>query len=110
VFLAEPVFCEAGLPYAGWRVPRLPPSIWAACFRLGWFAGYSANSESIEHATARAHDAAARLVHLAEEHGSVFLTGHRILTGLIARRLRGLGWLGPAWPALGYWRFSIYER
>src|SRR6185369_82893 len=105
-FLVEPVFCEAGLPYAAWQAPRLRASTWAACFRLAWFFGYSANAESIEHAKARAEAAARRLAGLAEEHGSVFLIGHGIMTGLIARRLRLGGWFGPAIPARRFWRFS----
>jgi hypothetical protein len=108
--LSEAIFCEAGLPYSRWDVPRLPASVWAACFRLAWFCGYSAHAESVGEARARSHAAAERLIELAEENGSVFLVGHGIMTRLIARQLRRLGWFGPSWPAHRYWRFSIYER
>jgi hypothetical protein len=109
-FLAEHVFCEAGLPYPRWHFPRLPASAWAACFRVAWFVGYRANAESITSATARAAAAAERLVRLAGENGSAFLAGHRIMTGLIAKHLIALAWAGPRHPARGYWQFSVYEK
>ena len=109
-FLVEQIFCEAGLPYANWHFPKLPASVWAACFRLAWFAGYCANAESIGRARARAAAAAGRLVHLAGEHGSVFLAGHGVMTRLLATHLLASGWAGPARPAHGYWQFGVYQR
>lgn len=108
-FLAEHVFCEAGLPHPCWHFPKLPPSAWATIFRLAWFLGYAANAESIESATARAGAAAERLVQLAKENGSVFLVGHGIMTMLIAKHLLSLGWVGPSRPSHGYWQFSTYR-
>lgn len=107
--LSEQVFCEAGLPYSRWHLPKLPPSAWAAFFRLAWFLGYSANAESVENARVRARVAAERLIHLANEYGSVFLVGHGIMTTLIAKHLLALGWVGPAHPAHNYWQFSTYH-
>lgn len=107
--LFEQVFCEAGLPYSRWHLPKLPAPAWAAFFRLAWFLGYSANAESVEKAKARAQTAAERLIHLANEHGSVFLVGHGIMTTLIAKHLLALGWVGPARPTHDYWQFSTYH-
>jgi hypothetical protein len=36
VFMSDPVFSEAELPHAPWRVPYLPPTVWAVFFRLLW--------------------------------------------------------------------------
>lgn len=107
--LSEQVFCEAGLPYAHWHFPRLSASAWAAFFRLAWFLGYSANAESVENAEARAQAATERLIHLANEHDSVFLVGHGVMTTLIAKHLLALGWAGPARPAHDFWQFSTYH-
>lgn len=54
----DEVFCEAELPYACWRYPRLPPQVWAAFFRLLWIFGYSRGADSIYAAKARATRAA----------------------------------------------------
>jgi hypothetical protein len=109
-FLTEEAFCEAGLPYAIWHRPVLPVSVWAACFRVAWFCGYSRNAEPVEHVRTRADAAASRLIRLAADYGSVFLVGHGIMTRLIAKRLRRLGWIGPLLPAYDYWRFNVYRK
>lgn len=106
---SEQVFCEAGLPYAHWYFPRLPASAWAAFFRLAWFLGYSTNAESVEHAEVRAQAGAERLIHLANQHDSVFLVGHGIMMTLIAKHLLARGWAGPVRPAHDYWQISTYH-
>jgi len=72
--VVDPVFCEAQLPFALWRFPRLSPFVWVACFRLLWFLGYSQNAESIRVAKIRANVAAHKLISLAEK-GPVLLVG-----------------------------------
>ena len=104
----EEMFCEADLPYGNWNVPKLPLSVWGVLFRLAWFCGYSANSESFVQAEMRAHSAAGRLVTLAKENGSVFLVGHGIMAMLIAKQLLSMGWVGPKRPVNKYWQFSVY--
>ena len=106
--LCESIFREADLPFASWRHPKLPASVWAIAFRLAWFLGYSAGTESVRDANARARLAAERLTFLAGEYRSVLLVGHGILNALIARHLLKLGWVGPARPARGYWQFNVY--
>jgi broad specificity phosphatase PhoE len=101
---------EAGLPYAMWGFPRLPPSVWTVLFRAAWFLGYTANSESLVVAKIRARSAANMLIELAREHQSVFVMGHGIMTALIAKELVLQGWEGPKRPAHGYWQFSVYRN
>jgi broad specificity phosphatase PhoE len=105
----EEPFREAGLPQALWAFPRLPVSVWTVLFRAAWFLGYSANSESLSVARCRARSAAIRLIELAQEHQSVFVVGHGIMTALIAKELLEKGWMGPKRPAHGYWEFSVYR-
>jgi len=107
--LTEQVFCEAGLPYSEWGFPPLPLPVWFLIFRVAWSWGYSSNAEPLSAASARARTAAARLTELAQQHQSVFLVGHGIMTMLIARQLLLLGWRGPKRPANGYWRYSVYH-
>jgi len=107
--LAEDIFCEADLPYLLWNYPRLPLAVFGIAFRLAWFCGFSANTESRAHATARARMAAERLIELASENGSVFLMGHGIMTILIAKHLLAWGWTGPRRPLDKHWQFSVYR-
>jgi len=107
--VAEQLFCEAGLPHSEWRFPPLPLPVWFLIFRVAWSWGYSSNAEPLSAASARARTAAARLTELAQQHQSVFLVGHGIMTMLIARQLLLLGWRGPKRPANGYWRYSVYH-
>jgi broad specificity phosphatase PhoE len=103
------VLREAGLPHALWGFPRLPLSVWTPLFRVAWFCGYSANSESLGLARDRAGIAATRLIELAREHQTVFVMGHGIMTALIAKQLTLKGWVGPKRPVHGYWQFSVYN-
>lgn len=106
--LSEEIFREADMPYPAWRYPRLPLAVFGVCFRLAWFCGFSRHAETLAEAQARAGAAAQRLIGLAEEHGSVFLMGHGVMTLLIARQLQAQGWTGPKRPANRHWQFSIY--
>lgn len=105
--VTDAMFCEAALPHAPWRFPRLPPAVGAAFFRLLWFFGYSHGSDSFRATQARAKAAAEKLVDLAKS-GSVLLVGHGIMNRLIAKELLTLGWLGPRKHENRYWSASIY--
>lgn len=107
--ITEEIFREADLPCLMWRVPKLPVSVWAGVFRLAWLCGFSANAESRSAAMLRAQVAADRLIALAQEHGSVFLMGHGVMTVLIAKHLRSLGWAGSNRPHNRHWQFSVYH-
>ena len=105
--VTDAVFCEATLPFATWRRPRLPPAMWAAFFRLAWFFGYSRGSDSFRATQARSKMAAEKLVDLAKA-GSVLLVGHGIMNRLIAKELVAMGWSGPQKHKNHYWSASVY--
>ena len=107
VSVADAVFCEAQLPFALWRFPRLSPFVWTAFFRLLWFFGYSRNSDSIQVTKTRAKAAAQKLIFLAEK-GPVLLVGHGIMNRLIAKELVALGWACPTKQQINYWSASVY--
>ena len=106
--IVDDIYCEAPLPFAEWRFPRLPPKIWACFFRILWFLGYAHGASPIQAARTRAGKAADRLVSLAEE-GPVLLVGHGIMNRLIARELVARGWTAPKRHRNGYWETSAYE-
>ena len=106
---ADPVFCEAQLPFSDWRAPRLPVSAWAVVFRLMWMMGYASNADPIQTTKARAKVAAQRLVSYAEK-GSVLLIGHGIMNRLIAQELAALGWSASSKASGAYWSACTYER
>lgn len=108
-YLDDEVFCEADLPHLQWHFPWLPLSIWCVVFRLAWCCGFSTNAEPLAQTTARARNAAERLIELARENSSVFLVAHAILNILKARQLLALGWAGPKRPVNKYWRFRVYH-
>ena len=108
--LTENSVREAELPFAGWDFPRLPLPVWTGLFRLGWFCGHSGNSESFAAARGRAKTAAVMLIEFAQQHQAVFVMGHAIMNAIITRVLLRQGWIGPKWPAHGYWQFSTYRK
>jgi broad specificity phosphatase PhoE len=107
--VTDAIFCEAQLPFALWRFPRLPPAVWAALFRLLWFCGYTRGAASLQATQARAKQAAGKLAVLAEA-GPVVLMGHGIMNRLIARELVALGWSRPAKHGSKYWSAGVYRR
>lgn len=106
----DPVFDEAGLPIAGWKFPVLSVRIWVILFRLAWFLGYSANSETVSQARLRAARAAEILEKLAGNHGSVLFVGHGLMNRMIAKRLLMNGWRVAAKPGSGYWDYGIFHK
>lgn len=106
--VADALFCEAPLPFALWRFPRLPPQAWAAFFRVLWFFGYSRGSDSIHVTKARAKAASERLIGLTS-HGPVLLVGHGIMNRLVARELLAAGWVKRTRHESKYWSTSVYD-
>lgn len=106
----DPELVEAGLPYANWRVLKLPVKYWSLVFRVMWLFGYSKNAESCWSAKQRARAAAEKIIKTAVENGSVVYVGHGIFNRLIAKELRTQGWNGPVNPGSKYWDFSIYKK
>ena len=105
--VVDPIFCEAGLPFAHLRFPHLSPFIWAAIFRMLWLLGFSYGSESLHAAQARARKAAKILTDL-HENGTVLLVGHGITNRLIGKQLVRLGWSGSKIQKSKYWSATIY--
>ncbi len=105
--VVDAVFCEAQLPFALWRFPRLPPFVWVAFFRLLWFFGYSRGADTIQVTKARAKAAARQLSSLAAG-GRVLLVGHGIMNRLIAEELVALGWAARTRHGSKYWSASVY--
>jgi broad specificity phosphatase PhoE len=81
--LSDAIYREADLPHNFWHYPKLPPSVWAAVFRVAWLCGYGGNAESCVAATARAGVAAQQLIAVARARGPVLLIGHGIMNRLI---------------------------
>ena len=106
--MADPVFSEAELPHTLWTAPRLPPTVWAAFFRLLWLCGYSRGVVSLKNTRLRAHAAAQRLAGAATE-GPVLLIGHGMMNRYIGRELKTLGWtLSGADHPNRYWGMRTY--
>lgn len=107
-FMQEAIFIEAGLPFALWKAPWLPPQAWAAIFRLLWLCGYARGSDSLMLTRQRARAAAERLVALAAK-GPVLPVGHGIMNRLIGKELQALGWLARNRQGSRYWSMGVYE-
>ena len=108
--ISDPLFREADLPHGDGRSLKLPPNLWAAVFRLSWFAGYSRNAESMTDCRRRMEIAAQRLVEVAHDGSPVLLVGHAIANRFIAGHLLATGWQGPKSPGSGYWGFGLYRK
>ena len=98
----DALFREAALPFSPWRIPCLPPRIWAALLRLAWLSGYARGVESLTDARLRA-DAASTLLIACAADGPVLLLGHGVMNRLIARELRARGWTAATAHGNGYW-------
>ena len=107
--LVDGMFCEAQLPYAHWKRPRLSPFTWAFILRVLWLCGYSPNVESAAHARTRANSAAQRLQSLADE-GPVLLLGHGVMNRLIAKQLLADGWIRQTRNGSRYWSATVYQQ
>jgi len=108
VYLSDAVFREFGLPCMTWHSFRLPPMIWAAFFRMLWFAGFSAGGESFRDSRLRMKRGADKLKEVAAEHGSVLFVGHGLYNFFLAKELLSTGWQGPVTPGKRYWEFGVY--
>ena len=104
----DAMFCEAALPYPLWRVPRLPPALWAALLRLAWLCGYARGADAPAIVKQRARAASAQLIAGAAE-GPVLLVGHGIMNRLIARELRAAGWTAASGHRSAHWGVARYR-
>lgn len=108
-FLSDALFDDPDPPSWTWRFPKLPLLVWGLIFRLAWFCGFPANTESLSAASARAARAARRLIELARDRGSVFLIGHAMMNLLIAKHLTAAGWSGRIRLLPHHWEFGVYR-
>ena len=99
---------EAGLPTAFRTRLRLRADLWVAVARGAWFLGWAPNCETVDDVKARAARAAANLVQLASERGSVVLVGHAVFNGYIASCLRRAGLVGPRLGPTQPWGLAEY--
>ena len=109
-FVASKLFRELELPHGPWHWPKLNTTAWSVIFRLLGFCGFAYQAESWRQAKGRARIAAQWLSAEAEANQSVLLVGHFFLNRLIARRLVGNGWSGPASPKGNHWAVNVYEK
>jgi broad specificity phosphatase PhoE len=105
----DPLFREAGLPYARWKGITLSPTLWSVLFRVWWLFGYSENSESYKEAKQRARIAANQLLQLARQHEFIVLVGHGIMNKLIGKELLSHHWKQEAVSGNGYWSFRAFS-
>lgn len=105
--MEDAVFSEAGLPFALWRGPYLPPQVWAAFFRLLWLFGYARGADSLQVTKERARIAAAQLISMAAS-GPVLLVGHGIMNRLIGKELQAEGWIARTKQSSRHWGVGVY--
>ena len=103
------IFREVELPYSRFLSPRLAPEVWFVLYRILWFMGYAANSESLSLARQRAVIAANSLHNKALRHNSVFCIGHSIFNSFIAKELVTKGWQGSSSIFSKHWEISEYK-
>ncbi|NOZ61287.1 MAG: phosphoglycerate mutase family protein [Calditrichaeota bacterium] len=107
--LVDPLFRELDLPYPNSPFFSLSPFVWSILFRVIWFFGYSANSESYREARKRAASAAQKLIEIAKENESAILIGHGFLNRFISKEFLSRGWQGPRYSGKNFWSLGVYE-
>ncbi|SKA70604.1 Broad specificity phosphatase PhoE [Pantoea ananatis] len=105
----DALFSEVGIPLLRADRIQLPTFVWQAILRAIWFCGYAGETESLQHARARASRAADRLIALSQQ-GTVLLLGHGIMNKMIARELRKRGWQAEKHASSRHWSSAIYHR
>jgi broad specificity phosphatase PhoE len=103
-------FREAGLPTAFRTGIRLRADLWMTVARAAWFIGWAPECETIDTVKIRAMQAAANLLHLASNRGSVVLVGHGLFNRYIASCLRREGFVGPRHTSIRPWGVAEYGR
>ncbi len=101
-------FREFETPYALWKRPALPITVWIWVFRLLQLTGYSRYSESYAHAKKRSEACANQLIELAKTHGRVVFVGHGLLNFCMHKYLLKKGWKGPQKSLKKYWSVGEY--
>ena len=107
----DPMFREVFTPDPPRVGIKLPPRLWTLQSRARWFSGVSPGVEGVQQARERAARAAETLDQLARagEQAGLLLIAHGQMNGLIARKLRRLGWSGPWLRPRRYWAYARFE-
>jgi broad specificity phosphatase PhoE len=111
-FIRESLFVEAPLPPP--NLPgfvRLSPKLWGFLARLWWwFFNHHEGGETRRAAEARAEQAAAMVVELAERGQDVVILAHGFFNFMVGRCLRRRGWRLTANQGWKYWSSRRFER
>jgi len=105
----NPIFDEAAMPYATWKLYRLPIKFWSIFFRVAWLVGYYNHAQPVRAISERSKRAAELLIEQAVANGDVLLVGHGILNRMIASHLGKQHWRMVSSDGDGYWSYTIYE-
>jgi broad specificity phosphatase PhoE len=110
-FTEDPLFIEAPLPpppWPGWIT--LPPRIWGVLARFWWwFFNHHEGQETRAEATARAAEAADRLIALAERGQDVLVVAHGFFNTMVGVALRRRGWRCTDDQGFRYWSARRFE-
>jgi len=106
----DEIFNEAGLPYANWKLVKLPLSVWAIIFRIMWLFGYKNNGESLQVAKDRAKKGANKLISSCEKGATVMLLGHGLMNRLIGKELLKQGWERKGKMGSANWAYGVFEE
>ena len=111
-FARHDMLIEAPLPppnVPGWI--RLSPKIWGFISRvLWWYLNHHHGEEDRYRAEDRADRAAAMLIDLAADGGTVVVLAHGFFNHLIGRALRKVGWKLVESEGYRYWSMRRFER
>ncbi|MEO0983630.1 MAG: histidine phosphatase family protein [Pseudomonadota bacterium] len=104
----DPVFNEAPLPPPRLKRVKYLPKTWNILARAAWLRGHALDGESVGEARERAAEAAKRL-HEAAAHGTVFLAAHGWFNRMLRPELKKLGWRCVLDRGDAYWSHRVYE-
>lgn len=106
----DPMFREIEDTFISVPFIKLTPRTWSRIFILLWFIGVFDFKKAFRDGETRASNCARKLIHYAEERGTVLLVGHGFINSYIAKELIALGWHGPKLPGKYYWEYAVYQK
>jgi broad specificity phosphatase PhoE len=111
-FVREALFVEAPLPPPNLpKFIRMTPKLWGFLARVWWwFFDHHEGGETRRAAEARAEQAAAMVVELAERGQDVVILAHGFFNFMVGRALRRRGWRLTANQGWKYWSSRRFER
>lgn len=111
-FAREAVLIEAPLPPPNWPAwLRMSPKMWGFWARFWWwFFNHHEGQETRHQAQARAEQAAAMLIEIAEQGQDVVVLAHGFFNFMIGRALRRRGWKQAWSEGYKYWSMRRFVR